>query len=634
MSTMTHEIVPQLGRRLARRSFGTQQQRPVGLLSEAQERKQKKRELIERKEQAAQTRRREEKAERDERMDLSKALSEVKTYRGGFTRPQMLRTSNWWKGGAYVKKGKKYESPPASAYEPHTVFLLESRYPIKGPVDRPDVHEHILGIVKTSKFEAYLEHLQSPEIKRATLDKAHWPFLPAKHGTRTKWWEDPQDKEKTLRELRGLDFDADVPASSVSGPSSSTGRAIGTLLASSPARSPSPTQVRFYSSRAPPDRSEDVVPDYYIERKRQRDAIAERKEQEGDLMYELSAGIIADALTATTQRSQPKIPVEFTDEHGAVHHPSGFAVPTGSGRETDSPVFDRRKATKEYKEQQTAGVRDRVRETIGLRDQDVTDIMRGGVKPREEKIPVEIEHPDGSVAHPSGFVPPMPNTSFTHGVKNGRAFHSSAVSHAMPLDGKVPLIGEPEPPVEAGTSSWPPKEGKESPEERKLRQLRQRYEPTLSTEPFWRPLITLELSTRPLAETMRRLSTAKPRGLSYIASIEPDERKQDTSCSDRLRCMRINRMQELTKSMSELLAGYRGGPVGIRFSPEEKGRGWDGESMEKPIPYDKRQIKVGVGEWYKRAEEVKEGFVQDAEEVEGAAVEVYGLDDFGKPIKS
>ncbi|TFK51416.1 hypothetical protein OE88DRAFT_1735324 [Heliocybe sulcata] len=629
---------PQLGGRIARRSFSVTAT-PKHEAAPTQPRPTTAKELKLVKEFAKQVERRKEKAERDERVDITKSLTDVKTYEGGFSRPQMFRTSNWWKGGAYLRNHKSYEPPNSQAYEPHTVLLLESRYRIHMPAGRPDAHEHILVALPSSRVDAYLATLRHPDAKRATLDKAQWPLWAPKKVRPVKWWEDPEDRIRTYAELSGeIDLtapasqvDAITPASEIdasdeasgSNSSSSTTHAVGLPLASAPPRSPmQQAQVRFYSSaRPPPDKDENAVPQYFIERKRQRDAIAERKEEEGDLMYELSAGIIADALSATTQRNPEKTPFEFTDESGNVLHPSGFEVPAGTGRETDTPAFDRRKLRKEYKERQTAGVRERVRETAGLRDQAVVDIVGGGIQPRDEKIPVEIPHVDGTVAHPSGYVPPVPNTSFTHGVKNGRGrtFHWSAIASAVALDGKVPLLGEPAPVI-------PPDEY-----DINLEKLRKQYEPTLQEEPFWRPLLMLELSTRPLAETLRRMSTALARGLSYPAAIKVEERLDQRSFSARVRSFRIKRMQQLTKDMSMLLAGYRGGFVGIRFNTDSLGRGTDGEGLEHPIPVDKRIIKVGVGEWYKRAEEVKEGFELDAKE-NGTDVEVFGVDEFGRRV--
>jgi len=74
---------------------------------------------------------------------------------------------------------------------------------------------------------------------------------------------------------------------------------------------------------------EDVVPPYYIERKRQRASIAERKESEGSLMAELNAGILSEGLAAEIKHREEKIPVEVLDlQDGTVRHPSGFEPPT------------------------------------------------------------------------------------------------------------------------------------------------------------------------------------------------------------------------------------------------------------------------------------------------------------------
>ncbi|KAJ6472776.1 hypothetical protein C8R47DRAFT_724977 [Mycena vitilis] len=76
-------------------------------------------------------------------MDVTRALTPVKQYMPGFTRPSDLRSSNWFPGGAYVSSGKVYESPVGEAYEPHTVFLLESRYNIRYGSSRVEAPEYV-----------------------------------------------------------------------------------------------------------------------------------------------------------------------------------------------------------------------------------------------------------------------------------------------------------------------------------------------------------------------------------------------------------------------------------------------------------------------------------------------------------
>ncbi|KAI0740340.1 hypothetical protein C8Q76DRAFT_707320 [Earliella scabrosa] len=77
-----------------------------------------------------------------------------------------------------------------------------------------------------------------------------------------------------------------------------------------------------------PDDPDNIVPSFYIERKRQRDSISERKEEEGGLMAELNAGILSDELAAQTREREEKIPVEIALDDGTVLHPSGFVPPT------------------------------------------------------------------------------------------------------------------------------------------------------------------------------------------------------------------------------------------------------------------------------------------------------------------
>jgi len=86
----------------------------------------------------------------------------------------------------------------------------------------------------------------------------------------------------------------------------------------------------------------------------------------------------------------------------------------------------------------------------------------------------------------------------------------------------------------------------------------------------------------------------------------------------------------------------RGGFIGVRFSTQEKGRGIGGERLEAPLPKDKWTIKVGVGNWHHRAEEVKEAFREDVvtrvgevgvglEDI-GETFDISDLDDYGKRI--
>jgi hypothetical protein len=76
------------------------------------------------------------------------------------------------------------------------------------------------------------------------------------------------------------------------------------------------------------DTYDNVIPAYYIERRRQRDEISERKEVEGGLMAQLSAGILSEGIAAQTRVREEKVPVEVVEADGTVRFASGFEPPT------------------------------------------------------------------------------------------------------------------------------------------------------------------------------------------------------------------------------------------------------------------------------------------------------------------
>lgn len=80
--------------------------------------------------------------------------------------------------------------------------------------------------------------------------------------------------------------------------------------------------------KASQDSQDDVVPSYYIERRRQLDEISERKEAEGGLMTQLAAGILSEGIAAQTRVRQGKVPVEMRESDGTVRLASGFEPPT------------------------------------------------------------------------------------------------------------------------------------------------------------------------------------------------------------------------------------------------------------------------------------------------------------------
>ncbi|CCM02340.1 uncharacterized protein FIBRA_04433 [Fibroporia radiculosa] len=768
------------------------------------------------------------KAEREERMDITMSLTPVKTYMGGFTRPRDIRISNWMPGGQYVLREKLYEPPPASAYEPHTVFLVESRYPVRHGIGRADTLEHFVGVCREGDLPAVLARLNSDKAPKDTLqsmDNARWPWMPQKKIRQVKW-EEGESREDLLARL--LAEDAEVatklvaeesarqpPQQQTAAPNPRKKATRSELIAkelmhSAPggggsrvhhrmfhfsfhasaesdtplgapgtfkARTAIPTSSWSRPHKPSQDADDNVVPSYYVERKRQRDAVEERKEEEGGLMAQLSAGILSEGVAAHTKAREEKIPVEVRDPlDGTVRHPSGFEPPTpethfhpavaktatedhpmmstvkqhwdalpmnADAREVIGPdngvaqefirkkiseVVDRAEAIPSHtqeeqspiemidllatgttttpeqrraiptsswdspkksprwkqhpedvvptyyveRKRQLSSVEERIEAEGNLMAELNEGILSEGlaadIKHRDEKIPVEVRDPlDGTVRHPSGFEPPTPETHFhptaaksvteDHPIvstikvpwmdavspKNSRSLHTSAVMRATAVPYAAfhlmsPALAQAPQPVQAARQQ---EDVDEDDHDANLMQtediddetlhVRKQYLPTLGAQPFWRPLLTATFATRPLALTFARLSRGQTRGTPYYVSVSNDDRKYAPSLQSRLRNMRINRMHGLAMDMGRLLNGERGGFLGIRFSPEQRGRAIDGEGMSDPIQMDKRMIQVGVGEWYARVEEVKEQFSEGARDAEVAeAVRVFGLDEHGQ----
>lgn len=174
--------------------------------------------------------------------------------------------------------------------------------------------------------------------------------------------------------------------------------------------------------------------------------------------------------------------------------------------------------------------------------------------------------------------------------------------------------------------------------------LRKKYLEHIKDEPFWRPLVTLTCSTRPIAKTLARLSRGLSQGKPFYAVIEPEGRKHKLSFASRLRSLRLTRMRTLGVEMAQLFAGVRGGPIGVRFDEHSRGRGIGGEGLEKPIPWEKRVIGVGLGEWYPLTPEFMDSFhvlaktippvVEATGKDKGKSkppLLIYTVDDYGRP---
>ncbi|KAI0641816.1 hypothetical protein C8Q79DRAFT_989563 [Trametes meyenii] len=728
------------------------------------------------------------KAERDELKDISMSFREVKTYRGGFTRPTALRSSNWQTGGAYVDKRKVYESPDPDAYTPRTVYLLEGRHPTVHGHGRVDAYEHSIGVCKEGTFPNLVQAANSATASRdlvEPMDNARWPWDSPRRRKRVRWWEEGENPQ-TIRQkaLQGPVAEDESPRVS-SQPKSRTSRATVELLTagvssgsvharafhtssavlrpddpnSSEARKNIPASTWSRPPRPSQDARDDVVPTYYVERKKQRDDISQRKEEEGSLMAELNAGILSEGLAAKTRVRDEKIPVEVRLPDGSVAHPSGFTPPTPETEfhpvaakvptedhplvatikqpwdERDFPVVGADPISHDPEKEQEwikrvvsnggtvlTGVRDlgaekpvsapssstsasdrskittsawdspaqsqksddpdsvvppfyierkKQRDDVAERKEEEGGLMaelNAGIlsedlaaqtREREEKIPVEVILEDGTIVHPSGFVPPTPETEFhplaakppdspklpwteIDSVKevapdvvantakkpsNARGFHTSAVARAsvlsQPLSSVLPrAMGE----NSIDLDNDVPHHSKQE----VLSARRAKYAQTLEKEPFWRPLITVTTATRPLAATVLGMARGLERGQAFYTAIDESERKDFATYNARMRNLQLNRIQHITHELARRLGGAHGGFVGLRTNAHERGRGVRGEGLADPLPRETRVVKIGVGEWYPYAEEVKERFLADAERGEYAdLVEVFGVDEWG-----
>ncbi|KAK0444988.1 uncharacterized protein EV420DRAFT_1572846 [Desarmillaria tabescens] len=512
------------------------------------------------KELAKQMSRRIKKAEKDERMDITMALTPVKTYMGGFTRPKEFRMGNWLSGGRYLSNSKMYETPHQAAYEPHTVFLLESRYPVKYGVGRTECVDHIVAFCRAADFEAVLKRYNSPRAPSEALesmDNARWPWTPQKKLKRVLYHLNDELKDSFENS------EDDLLQEPVVSPNAAADLAT------------SPTPPR----RERPERPEDKL--------KQTQAVVQRHRE-------------ADLGTVSTEMKsrQEKVPFEVEHTDGTFHHPSGFQPPTSANGFAQSPLpppdaVDMRPVRQGSNNPDAAVDAEQwkaIREMEGKGGALMADLtasaMAGGLvahtEPRDEKIPTEVSGvvTQGSSQppqHASGFIPPTP--AMARG-------ETEALTHTDAVEKHQIAVAT----------------------------LRRQYQKVIKEEPFWRPLLALTFATRPMGASIVRLSKSLSRGLPFHATLDNHDRKSAATLGNRFRCLRLQRMEDLAVEMSQLLAGARGGLVGIRFSPEERGRGLNGEGLDAPIPWEKRVIGVGIGSWYERAEELKETYRIEGEE--------------------
>ncbi|GAA5867920.1 hypothetical protein JCM3774_004722 [Rhodotorula dairenensis] len=110
-----------------------------------------------------------------------------------------------------------------------------------------------------------------------------------------------------------------------------------------------------------------------------------------------------------------------------------------------------------------------------------------------------------------------------------------------------------------------------------------RPEPPYTDPPHVVPFLTVTLPTRPLAATLARLCNGHPRGLPFIASIPNEDRRDGPALFRRLLRMRADRIRELVDQLVYRLEGNVGGLMSLRLSPEDKGRGLEGEGLDKKL---------------------------------------------------
>ncbi|KIK54737.1 hypothetical protein GYMLUDRAFT_48445 [Collybiopsis luxurians FD-317 M1] len=584
------------------------------------------------------------KAERDERMDLTNALTPVRSYMGGFTRPTEIRASKWFPGGEYAATGKQYEEPSAFAYEPHTVFLLESRYDIKYGVGRKDHPAHIVAVCRTADFEKVLQMFNSdnpPSECIEFMDNARWPFLQQKRSQPVKWWDSQEERQEVLQDLE------DNPAKNLSS------QTVQSAL-----------QVASQES----EQEELLAKKEFRRHLAQTAAVAARVSEEQKLT--------GTAYEIRTQ--QHKVPFELEFDDGTVAHPSGFVPPTPADKQQDPeyhlsphpfsrvaselrrlqtttvnehhsdslvPRIEQWKALKERQEKEgTEGLMSTL--TTGI----ISGVVSANTKSRDAKIPTEISgvH-DNAVAQPaqhaSGFVPPT--ASMARGGTDAR----TSVVKGKHSDSQVPEAPERPPTFASGDSTVHYHSDKavltagesESgiPTTNNVDELRSRYFELIKEEPFWRPLIALTVSTRPIAKTLARLSRGLSKGVPFFAAVDPEDRKAQASFASRLRSLRVTRMRTIATEMAQLMAGARGGPIGVRFDEQSRGRGIDGEGLDEPIPWNKRVIGVAIGKWYPLADELAESFkIVGDQEVAKVSENgdnkppflIYQVDDRGQPV--
>ncbi|KAJ6472775.1 hypothetical protein C8R47DRAFT_724978 [Mycena vitilis] len=316
--------------------------------------------------------------------------------------------------------------------------------------------------------------------------------------------------------------------------------------------------------------------------------------QDSSSMENLTEGILSDEIVASTRRPPSKILFDIESE-GVIIHPSGFVVPT------PAPYTARpeRKPRERDLAQQTAAVAERVSE------QDLADVT-AATSSRKGKVPYEVRQPDGTVVPPRIRAPDRRGrVQAQRQLHDGLAYRAAAIGSRqtrLPHHGSVARAPKMQLDFNPVSSKQQLAEAFEP---------RDVYMPTLATEPLWRPLITLT-HRPPVPRRHRQPRQEVPRLVrqSYALDADdahPEPRRRDGADS-RWHARRRDRDPVQTESL---------------------GRGIGGEGLADPIPHQKRVIGVGLGNWYRLADEAKELFrTRAAEEIPAPGpFEIYDLDD-------
>lgn len=114
--------------------------------------------------------------------------------------------------------------------------------------------------------------------------------------------------------------------------------------------------------------------------------------------------------------------------------------------------------------------------------------------------------------------------------------------------------------------------------------------PPFTSEPFWIPLVRVDLPTRPIAESVGRLASALERGLPYHGAVPPPDRKDGAAYARRQLALRMERLQRLVVELTRRLKGEKGGLMGARFRADQKGWGVEGEAWNELPEFDPIRI--------------------------------------------